>query len=88
MEVVLYSTVVGGLGALMPFVSRADADFFKDLEIRLRSEQISLTGRDHRAFRSAYVPVKVRCWARRALPLGDQAHHPPSAPPHSGHGGR
>uniref|UniRef100_A0A7R9Z712 DNA damage-binding protein 1 n=1 Tax=Chlamydomonas euryale TaxID=1486919 RepID=A0A7R9Z712_9CHLO len=57
-EVILYSTVMGSVGALYPFTSREDVDFFTHLEMHLRQEAPPLCGRDHMAFRSAYFPVK------------------------------
>lgn len=57
-EVLLYATVLGGIGALLPFTSREDVDFFAHLEMALRQENPPLLGRDHLAFRSAYTPVK------------------------------
>ncbi|KAL3683395.1 hypothetical protein R1sor_001417 [Riccia sorocarpa] len=57
-ECVLYGTVMGSVGALLPFSSREDVDFFSHLEMHLRQENPPLCGRDHMAFRSAYFPVK------------------------------
>eukprot|EP00899_Mesostigma_viride_P018486 jgi/Mesvir1/26639/Mv20046-RA.2 len=57
-EVVLFSTIMGGVGALFPFSSREDVDFFSHLEMHLRQEYPPLCGRDHMAYRSAYFPVK------------------------------
>jgi len=57
-EVVLYTTIVGGIGAMLPFVSREDIDFFQHLEMHMRSEFPPLCGRDHLAFRSSYSPCK------------------------------
>lgn len=57
-EVLLYATVQGTLGVLCPFVSRSDVDFFQHLEMHMRQEAPPLLGRDHLAYRSAYVPVK------------------------------
>jgi splicing factor 3B subunit 3 len=57
-EIILYSTVMGGIGALYPFMSREDVDFFTHLEMHMRQENPPLCGRDHMAFRSAYFPVK------------------------------
>jgi CPSF A subunit region len=45
-------------GAMLPFMSREDVDFFVHLEMYLRQENPPLCGRDHLAFRSAYFPVK------------------------------
>ena len=45
-------------GALLPFTSREDVDFFSHLEMHLRAEAPPLAGRDHMAYRSAYFPVK------------------------------
>lgn len=58
-ESVLYGTVMGSVGALLPFSSREDVDFFSHLEMHLRQENPPLCGRDHMAFRSSYFPVKV-----------------------------
>ena len=57
-EVLLYGTVLGGVGALLPFTSREDVDFFSHLEMHLRQEHPPLAGRDHMHFRSSYFPVK------------------------------
>ncbi|KFM25355.1 Splicing factor 3B subunit 3 [Auxenochlorella protothecoides] len=57
-EVLIYSTILGGLGTLFPFASREDLDFFQHLELHMRAEAPPLLGRDHLAFRSAYFPVK------------------------------
>ncbi|PPR91552.1 hypothetical protein GOBAR_AA29134 [Gossypium barbadense] len=57
-ECVLYGTVMGSLGALLPFTSRDDVDFFSHLEMHMRQEHPPLCGRDHMAYRSAYFPVK------------------------------
>ena len=37
-----------------------DHDFFQHLEMHMRSEVHSLVGRDHMAFRSSFMPIKVR----------------------------
>ncbi|CAI5998115.1 unnamed protein product, partial [Closterium sp. NIES-64] len=58
-ECVIYSTMLGGVGALLPFVSREDVDFFSHLEMHLRQEHPPLAGREHVAYRSAYFPVKL-----------------------------
>eukprot|EP01087_Luapelamoeba_hula_P013056 TRINITY_DN3708_c0_g1_i1.p1 TRINITY_DN3708_c0_g1~~TRINITY_DN3708_c0_g1_i1.p1 ORF type:complete len:1235 (+),score=206.04 TRINITY_DN3708_c0_g1_i1:98-3802(+) len=57
-EAVIYTTIMGAVGALLPFSSREDVDFFSHLEMHMRSELPPLCGRDHLAFRSAYYPVK------------------------------
>lgn len=58
-ECVIYGTVMGSVGAMLPFTSRDDVDFFSHLEMHLRQEFPPLCGRDHMAYRSAYFPVKV-----------------------------
>lgn len=60
-EALLYATVSGSLGVLLPFTSREDHDFFQHLEMHMRSENPPLCGRDHLSFRSYYYPVKVNC---------------------------
>lgn len=58
-EALLYATLSGALGVLLPFTSREDHDFFQHLEMHMRSENPPLCGRDHLSFRSYYYPVKV-----------------------------
>jgi splicing factor 3B subunit 3 len=58
-EVLLYTTLGGVVGALIPYGSRDDADFFQMLEIQMRQECESLVGRDHLRYRSMFAPVKV-----------------------------
>eukprot|EP01116_Phalansterium_solitarium_P022015 TRINITY_DN7109_c0_g1_i1.p1 TRINITY_DN7109_c0_g1~~TRINITY_DN7109_c0_g1_i1.p1 ORF type:complete len:1188 (+),score=598.46 TRINITY_DN7109_c0_g1_i1:160-3723(+) len=57
-EALIYATVLGSIGALVPFVSREDVDFFSHLEMHLRQEAAPLCGRDHLHYRSYYWPVK------------------------------
>lgn len=57
-EAIIYTTIMGGVGAIVPFTSREDIDFFSHLEMHLRQEHPPLCGRDHLSFRSAYFPVK------------------------------
>ncbi len=58
-EALIYSTIMGSVGALLPFASREDVDFFTHLEMHLRQENPPLCGRDHLSYRSYYTPVKV-----------------------------
>jgi len=59
-EALIYATLLGSIGVLLPFSSREDVEFFTHLEMHLRqeSESASIVGRDHLAYRSYYVPVK------------------------------
>ncbi|KAI8837822.1 splicing factor 3B subunit 3-like protein [Chytridium lagenaria] len=57
-EVLVYTTFLGRIGVLIPFISKDDVDFFQTLEMHMRQELPPLCGRDHLAFRSSYVPVK------------------------------
>jgi len=57
-EAIIYCTMMGSIGALLPFTSREDIDFFQHLEMHLRQENPPLFGRDHLSFRSYYFPVK------------------------------
>lgn len=57
-EVLVYSTIMGGMGIFVPFTSREDLEFFTHLEMHLRQENAPLCGRDHLAYRSYYFPVK------------------------------
>jgi len=57
-EVLLYSTIMGGIGIFVPFLTKDDVAFFSHLEMHLRQENPPLCGRDHLAFRSYYFPVR------------------------------
>ena len=57
-EVLLYAGVLGTVGAMLPFSSKEDVDFFAHLEMHLRQEHPPLCGRDHMAYRSSFFPVK------------------------------
>lgn len=58
LECILYTTISGSIGALIPFEHKEDFEFFQTLEMHLRSEDLPLCGRDHLAFRSSYFPIK------------------------------
>ncbi|XP_064640228.1 splicing factor 3B subunit 3 [Lineus longissimus] len=57
-ESLVYTTLSGGIGMLVPFTSHEDHDFFQHLEMHMRSEHPPLCGRDHLSYRSYYFPVK------------------------------
>ncbi|ORX89541.1 hypothetical protein K493DRAFT_326164 [Basidiobolus meristosporus CBS 931.73] len=57
-EILVYTTLLGGVGAFIPFMTRDDVEFFQNLEMHMRSENPPLCGRDHLAYRSFYAPVK------------------------------
>ena len=59
-ESIVYTTLSGAIGMLVPFTSHEDHDFFQHLEMHMRSEHPPLCGRDHLSYRSYYSPVKVR----------------------------
>ncbi len=54
----VYATLSGTVGMLVPFTSHEDHDFFQHLEMHLRAENPPLAGRDHLSYRSYYFPVK------------------------------
>eukprot|EP00980_Cylindrotheca_fusiformis_P005536 scaffold1172_cov115-Cylindrotheca_fusiformis.AAC.11 len=56
-ESLIYVTATGRIGALVPFTSRDDVEFFSQLEGYLRSDAPRPTGRDPQAYRSYYAPV-------------------------------
>jgi len=60
-ECILYSTVMGTIGVLLPFKTKTNVDFFCTLEMLMKTEQPPLCGRDHIAFRSYYLPAKCVC---------------------------
>ncbi|VDL60497.1 unnamed protein product [Hymenolepis diminuta] len=57
-EALVYSTLSGSLGILIPFISKDAYSFFQHLELHMRTENISLVGRDHLHYRSLYYPCK------------------------------
>ncbi|XP_041377174.1 splicing factor 3B subunit 3-like [Gigantopelta aegis] len=57
-ESLVYTTLSGAIGMLVPFTSHEDHDFFQHLEMYMRSEYPPLCGRDHLGFRSYYYPIK------------------------------
>ncbi|KAJ9100377.1 pre-mRNA-splicing factor rse1 [Naganishia adeliensis] len=76
-EVLVYTTLAGSVGALIPFTSKSDVEFMTDLEMHMRGEAVSLVGRDHLSYRSYYAPVKSvidgdLCEAFASLPYSRQ----------------
>ena len=57
-ECLVYTTLSGGIGALLPINVHEDAEFFQHLEMHLRQESPSYVGRDHLSYRSYYSPVR------------------------------
>ncbi|XP_065348507.1 splicing factor 3B subunit 3 [Cloeon dipterum] len=57
-EALMYATLSGTIGVLVPFTSHEDHDFFQHLEMHMRSEYPPICGRDHLSYRSYYFPVK------------------------------
>jgi splicing factor 3B subunit 3 len=55
-ESLLYVTVSGRIGALVPFTSRDQVDFYTQLETALRAGAPRPTGRDPKSYRSYYAP--------------------------------
>jgi len=77
-EVLLYTCLHGTIGVLVPLASKEDVDFISTLEQHIRTEQTSLVGRDHLAWRGYYVPVKSvvdgdLCETFARLPPGKQS---------------
>jgi len=77
-EVLLYTGLHGTIGILVPFVSKDDVDFISTLEQHMRTQGLSLVGRDHLAWRGYYVPVKAvvdgdLCEAFAQLPAHKQS---------------
>ncbi|CAH1779239.1 unnamed protein product [Owenia fusiformis] len=57
-ESLVYTTLSGGIGMLVPFTSHEDHDFFQHVEMHMRSEHSPLCGRDHLSYRSYFFPIK------------------------------
>jgi len=57
-EVIVASTIYGGIYTFIPFLSKEDLSFYQHLEMFVRQENPSLCQRDHLSYRSCYQPVK------------------------------
>lgn len=57
-ESLIYVTVTGRIGALVPFTSRENVEFYSSLEGCLRKDAPRPTGREPQAYRSYYAPIK------------------------------
>ena len=57
LESLIYVTVSGRIGALVPFTSRDQVEFYSELESALRMDAPRPTGRDPKSYRSYYAPV-------------------------------
>ncbi|ETB61854.1 hypothetical protein YYC_01663 [Plasmodium yoelii 17X] len=57
-ECIIYSTIMGTIGAFIPYDSKEELELTQHLEIILRTEKHSLCGREHIFFRSYYHPVQ------------------------------
>ncbi|PAA74859.1 hypothetical protein BOX15_Mlig012773g3 [Macrostomum lignano] len=55
-DCLLYTTISGSVGIALPLASKEEHDLFQHLELHLRSQHLSLLGRDHLQFRSMYFP--------------------------------
>eukprot|EP00756_Hemistasia_phaeocysticola_P054666 Hpha_TRINITY_DN30578_c0_g1::TRINITY_DN30578_c0_g1_i1::g.193750::m.193750/K12830/SF3B3, SAP130, RSE1; splicing factor 3B subunit 3 len=58
-DVLLYATIGGMIGVLLPLSSKRDVEMLRLLEMHLRQEYPPLGGRDHMSYRSYYGPVKA-----------------------------
>lgn len=57
-ECILYTTIAGTVGALIPIELKDEFELFQTLEMHVRAQEQPLSGRDHLAFQSSYFPVK------------------------------
>jgi len=57
-EALIYTTLSGTIGMLVPFSTMSDYSFFQTLEMHMRIEGAPILGRDHLTFRSAMEPCK------------------------------
>lgn len=51
---IVYGSIDGRVGVVMPFATTSDADFGQRLEMGMRKDWRSLVGRDHLSFRSSF----------------------------------
>lgn len=76
-EVLLVSTITGGIYAFVPMRSKEEVSFFQHLEMYMRQEFTSLCQRDHLSYRSFFQPVRFTvdgelCERFTALPYTKQ----------------
>lgn len=57
-EILIASTIAGGIYSFIPFTVKDDVAFYQHLEMFMRQESPNLCQRDHLAYRSYFVPVK------------------------------
>lgn len=58
-EILVYMTILGAIGVLVPFLAKDDVEFFQTLEFHLRGVLPPLLGRDHLSYRSHYFPINA-----------------------------
>ncbi|KAJ2458803.1 pre-mRNA-splicing factor rse1 [Coemansia sp. RSA 2424] len=56
--VIMYTTLLGAVHVAVPMVSQSDVEFFVALESAMRRQLPSVSGRDHLAYRSSFMPVR------------------------------
>jgi splicing factor 3B subunit 3 len=56
-DILVYTTLLGTIGCLIPFTNKQDVEFFQLLEMTIRQELGTLSGRNHLLFRGMYTPV-------------------------------
>lgn len=57
-DAIVYTGLQGTIGALIPFATKKDTDFFVKLEQQMRIHNLPLAGRHHLMYRGSYAPVK------------------------------
>lgn len=57
-EWLLYTTLHGTIGSLLPLSNKDEVEQLMTLEMHLRTELSNLVGRDHMSYRSYYTPVQ------------------------------
>eukprot|EP00746_Dinoflagellata_sp_MGD_P155614 gnl/MRDRNA2_/MRDRNA2_85465_c0_seq1.p1 gnl/MRDRNA2_/MRDRNA2_85465_c0~~gnl/MRDRNA2_/MRDRNA2_85465_c0_seq1.p1 ORF type:complete len:1217 (+),score=20.44 gnl/MRDRNA2_/MRDRNA2_85465_c0_seq1:154-3651(+) len=57
-EMIIYATIGGSIGVLLPFGLKDEADFFQLFEMHLRQDVHLLLGGDHFGYRSYYHPCR------------------------------
>eukprot|EP00180_Rhodochaete_pulchella_P001937 Plantae.Rhodophyta-Rhodochaete_pulchella.ctg2915.p2 GENE.Plantae.Rhodophyta-Rhodochaete_pulchella.ctg2915~~Plantae.Rhodophyta-Rhodochaete_pulchella.ctg2915.p2 ORF type:complete len:218 (+),score=28.91 Plantae.Rhodophyta-Rhodochaete_pulchella.ctg2915:3-656(+) len=55
-EAIIYGTLEGAIGVMAPFLVQSEISFFQQLEQQLRDRDLSLCGREHLSYRSAFSP--------------------------------
>ena len=71
----VYTSLSGTVGMLVPFTSNEDHDFFQHLEMHMRGENPPLCGRDHLSYRYLCQSYLINCDVCLAPSKNNRSYH-------------